>query len=169
MQDPLLLEKWAIAIGRWDKVLQPNIHFVCERHFEEHCLYRYCEIVLPDGMICRVKRSRTVLKSNAVPSIFPYSTMEKQYGKSSHLTEERTIVYREMSFGELKYKLTSLPLPNERWFLASVDQSMVLFKVNSDQDIEKEVVISEDLTLNVMDSKYMKKNVPIKIIFYRFL
>lgn len=164
------MKKWIRAIRHPYKKLRPGIDFVCEQHFEEDCLSRFYETKMPDGTIHRIKRGRILLKSDAVPSIFPFSTrclpIKKQNRKSprkrnvrtkspdivDHVPVECTIDNHEMSFDDLKCKLKTLPLPSEQWFFSCVDNSLVLGKLNSDLDIGKKIVVTEDLTLKVMYS-----------------
>ncbi|CAI6348892.1 unnamed protein product [Macrosiphum euphorbiae] len=69
-KDPELLNKWAKAIPRKDKVLTPNCG-VCELHFLEGDIEKYYEIKLPCGKVDKIEKGKPTVKYKAIPTIFP--------------------------------------------------------------------------------------------------
>ncbi|KAF0725770.1 THAP-type domain-containing protein, partial [Aphis craccivora] len=64
-----LLNKWAKAIPRKDKVLTSNCR-VCELHFLGD-IEKYYEIKLPCGNVDKIEKGKPTLKYKAIPTIFP--------------------------------------------------------------------------------------------------
>lgn len=155
-----------MAIHNSIKKLRPKIDYVCEQHFDEECLIRYFETKMPDGTIHRIKRDRVSLKSDAVPSIFPNlpQNVKKKKKKApcdqvlksknsnnfDNVSEEQAIYNTKPSFSDLECKLKTIPLPNEQWFFSRVGKSFVFGELSSNQNIGKEIVISEELTIQVI-------------------
>ncbi|CAI6362420.1 unnamed protein product [Macrosiphum euphorbiae] len=159
-KDVLLLEKWAKAIPRADRELRPGIDSVCEKHFDETYLNRYFETKLPDGSINQIKRDRIVLKNNAVPSIFPdlpkYLTRKRPIEK---MIAEKKILFNDNisnttdhvseTFNNLYDHLKNMELPDE-WFFTYLHRSLVLGNLDSNYELIKKIIISNnDLNLKV--------------------
>jgi len=140
--------------------LRPGIDCVCEKHFEETYISRYFETEMPDGSIHKIKRGKLLLKSNAIPSIFPdlpqYLTKKKQIKKP--IAEQNSCVNHNISntidiisetYNNLQHELENMILP-VGWFFTSAHHSLVLGYLDSDLELIKKIVISNnDLYLKV--------------------
>ncbi len=69
-KDPILLKKWQVAIRRQTsgkKLWKPkNSSVVCAKHFQESDFYK--------PKVLYGEKRRRLLKKEAIPSIFPFST-----------------------------------------------------------------------------------------------
>lgn len=151
LQDALLLEKWTKAIQRTDRKLRPGIDSVCEKHFDETCVYRYFETKMPDGSINLIERGRLSLKKNAIPSIFPdlprSLTMIKPIKKTKLNNISSTIENVSKTYNNLKDTLINMKLPAD-WFFCCAHESLVLGYLDSNHELVKKIIISSN-NLNV--------------------
>ncbi|KAF0706493.1 THAP-type domain-containing protein, partial [Aphis craccivora] len=63
-------EVWNKSIPRGDRKLTKKDH-VCSLHFDPDSIIKYDEFKLSDGVIEKIQRTTPILKSEAIPTIFP--------------------------------------------------------------------------------------------------
>ncbi|XP_060862239.1 uncharacterized protein LOC132939199 [Metopolophium dirhodum] len=168
-----LFAKWAKAIPRKDKVLSEN-SYVCELHFEENDVLIYDETTLLDGTVNIIKRIRPLLRTGAVPCIFPNQPLNstKHNNKRKPPTERLFIeknkskliparsdtsemqcsekTNQQFSFQYLKENLNQLEKPDSQWMFELKDDEVELVRWN--RGSSKRITISNDLIVKIFFS-----------------
>ena len=66
-KDDAEFAKWQAALVGLTKKPLKSCSAVCEKHFDDDCVYRFHEISLPDGVTIYQQRNRKKLKPHSVP------------------------------------------------------------------------------------------------------
>lgn len=116
---------------------------------------------MPDSSINRIKRDRILLKKNAIPTIFPdlpqHLTTKKHIKKTiaeqnvySNNNISNTNEFISETYNNLQDQFKNMVIPNG-WFFSSSYCSLLLGYLNSNHELIKKIIISEnDLNLKVL-------------------
>ncbi|XP_016657215.1 uncharacterized protein LOC100167836 isoform X2 [Acyrthosiphon pisum] len=148
-----LFAKWVKAIPRKDKVLSES-SYVCELHFEEDDVLIYDETILLDGTVNIIKRIRPLLKTGAVPCIFP----NLPFNSTKHNNKRKPPTERFLYIGKnksklipyLKENLNQLEKPDSKWMFELKDDEVELVRWN--RGSSKKITISNDLIVKIFFS-----------------
>ncbi|KAL4119113.1 hypothetical protein QTP88_011968 [Uroleucon formosanum] len=148
-----LFAKWVKAIPRKDKVLSKN-SYVCELHFEENDVSFYDETILVDGTVNIIKRFRPILRTGAVPCIFP----NLPFHLAKHSNKRKPPTERSLYIDKNKSK----PIP------ACLDMSEMQCSENINQQFSFQYLIENLNQLEKPDSKWMFELKDDKVEFVRW-